>query len=365
MPTPFTPRVSQLQKRIAKWKVAALLVTNPRDIRYLTGFVGDDSWALIPARGRTVHVLSDFRFEEQIQREAPQVKAVMRTKSLVDELEKLVKRRKMRRIAVQAACMTLEDHAKLVKSLGTSRLKGVDDGLIKQRAVKDEAEVRLIRRAARIQQEAFSNTIRQIEPGQTEEEICALLEYEMRCLGADGPSFPTIVAADANASLPHAIPGKKKVRKGGIILIDWGARYRGYCSDMTRVIALGSMKPKLREIYGIVLEAQMAAIDAIAPGKSLPEIDKVARDIITDAGYGERFGHGLGHGLGLDIHEQPVLSYRVKGKLQPGHVVTVEPGIYLPGVGGVRIEDDVLVTEKGRRVLTNLPKGLDSAILNV
>jgi Xaa-Pro aminopeptidase len=176
-------------------------------------------------------------------------------------------------------------------------------------------------------------------------------------------SFPSIIAADANASLPHAVPGKKKIKAGGIVLIDWGAKWGGYCSDLTRVVAVGKMKPKIREIYKIVLDAQVAAIDAIAPGKRLCDIDAVARRAIDKAGYGERFGHSLGHGIGLDIHEQPVLAAKAKGELRPGQVVTVEPGIYLPGVGGVRIEDDVLVTPRGRKVLSDLPKSLESAII--
>ncbi|HEX7010598.1 MAG TPA: M24 family metallopeptidase, partial [Phycisphaeraceae bacterium] len=188
--------------------------------------------------------------------------------------------------------------------------------------------------------------------------------YQMRKLGADGPSFPTIVAADASASLPHAIPGPRKLRKNGIVLIDWGARWGGYCSDLTRVVALGRMPPKLREIYQIVLDAQLAAIDAIAPGKPLKEVDAAARRLIERAGYGRQFGHSLGHGIGLDIHEMPTLSPRSdKGELEPGHVVTVEPGIYLPGIGGVRIEDDVLVTPRGAQVLSRLPKDLKSAMI--
>ena len=185
----------------------------------------------------------------------------------------------------------------------------------------------------------------------------------MRLLGADGPSFPTIVAADANASLPHAIPGRRKVKKGGIVLIDWGAKWGGYCSDLTRVVALGKMPAKIQEIYQIVYDAQRAAIDAIEPGKALKEIDAAARTVIEKAGFGDQFGHSLGHGLGLDVHEQPTLSGRSKGSLEPGHVVTVEPGIYLPGVGGVRIEDDVLVTAKGRRVLSDLPATIGSTII--
>jgi Xaa-Pro aminopeptidase len=359
----YAGRISALQRRIRGWKVDALLIVHPVDIRYLTGFVGDDSWALVRARSRRAHVLSDFRFEEQIQREAPQAAAVIRRKSLSEELRKLAGRLKLQRIGVQGQHVTLAQRRQLAKALGAAALKEVDDGLVMQRAVKDAAEARSIRRAIRVAEQAFTAVLATLKPGQTEQQVAARLEYEMRCRGASGASFPIIVAADANASLPHAIPGRKKIRKGGTILFDWGAVVDGYCSDLTRVVALGRMPRRIAEIYDVVLEAQAAAIAAIKPGGALREIDKVARDVIARAGYGRQFGHSLGHGIGLEIHEQPTLASRATGELRPGHVVTVEPGIYLPGVGGVRIEDDVLVDDRGGRVLSSLPKDRASAII--
>ena len=356
-------RIKALRQRLEPHELSAMLITNPVDIRYLTGFVGDDSWALIPMRGTTIYVLSDFRFTEQIDREAPHVRAILRKKSLGEELEKLANKRGDGRIGLQRDHVTIAEHKALIKRLGAKRIKAIDDGLLEQRAIKSPEEIRAIRKALRIQQTAFHETCDFIEPGMTEFEACAFLEYRMRALGADGVSFPSIVAADANGSLPHAIPGKTKIKMGGTVLIDWGAKWGGYCSDLTRVIALGKMNPTLREIYQVCLDAQMAAIDAIGPGKPLQAIDEVARGIIDRAGYGDRFGHGLGHGIGLDVHEQPALSGRATGALQPGHVVTVEPGIYLPGIGGVRIEDDVLVTPRGRQVLSDLPKSLESAMI--
>ncbi len=355
----LSSRLSTLRRRFTQWHVDALLVTNPKDIRYLTGFVGDDSWLLVPHRASPI-ILSDARFEEQIQREAPGVQAVMRKKGLADALADL----KPDRFAMQSAYLTLAQHKALVKKFSPRKVKPVNDGLIDQRAVKTSSEVKCIEQALSIQQEAFRGTLKFLRPGRSEVEIAAHLEYQMRLLGADGPSFNTIIAADANASLPHAIPGPRKLARGGFVLIDWGARFRGYCGDMTRVVAMGKFPAKISEIYKVCLDAQLAGIAAIRPGARLKEVDKAARDVIVRAGYGEQFGHGLGHGLGLDIHEQPVLSFRMKkGELQPGQVVTVEPGIYLPGVGGVRIEDDVLVTASGKRVLSDLPKSLESAII--
>jgi len=188
----------------------------------------------------------------------------------------------------------------------------------------------------------------------------------MMMRGAEGAGFDPIVAAEANGSKPHYTPSAKvKLRKGKPLLIDWGAKVDGYVSDLTRTFGFGGMPAKVREIYEIVLEAQLAAIATIRPGIELRVVDKAARSVICDAGYGEQFGHGLGHGIGLDVHESPGMSFRSKkgAVLEEGMVVTVEPGIYLPGIGGVRIEDDVLVTAKGKRVLSNYPKGLDEMIV--
>mgnify|MGYP005840834265 CR=1 FL=1 len=365
-PDSLLARIGSLQQRLADDRADALLVTNPRDIRYLTGFVGDDSWAIILRKDPRAVVVSDFRFEEQIQREAPHVRAVIRKAGLIEELEKLVKKRRLRRIALQGEHVSVGLRKRLVKALGAKKLAATDDALIQQRAMKDGDEVRRIRHALGIQQRAFVDTLGFIRREvRTEAQVAAFLTYRMRSLGADKESFDAIVAVNANAALPHAIPGPRKLTRGSLVLIDWGARWRGYCSDLTRTIALGSMPRKMREVYRIVLDAQLAAIDAIAPGKGLQEIDAIARKIIKKAGYERQFGHGLGHGIGLDIHEQPVLSPRADedAVLQPGHVVTVEPGIYLPGVGGVRIEDDVLVTPRGHEVLSDLPKSLESAII--
>ena len=364
-PALITNRIKQLRERARDndWGVDAILISNARDIRYLTGFIGDDSWAVVALSSNRVTVISDSRFREQIEIEAPHVAVRIRKGPLTDEVNALMKRRGWDRIGLQASYVTLVERKALAKKLGARRLVAIDDGLLHQRAVKDDAELAGIRKALRIQETAYQNTLSWLQPGLREYEVAAYLEYQMRSLGADRPSFPTIIAADANASLPHAIPGSKKIKKGGVVLIDWGARWKGYCSDLTRVIAIGKMPAKIREIYDIVRDAQQAAIDAIAPGKPLAAIDAVARELISKAGYAKHFGHSLGHGIGLNIHEQPTLASRSKGDLEPGHVVTVEPGIYLPAVGGVRIEDDVLVTQKGRRVLSRLPSDLESAII--
>ena len=266
-PPHLRARIKAVRQRLAQWRADALLISNRKDIRYLTGFVGEDSWAVVSAKSPLITVISDARFEEQIQREAPHVAVKMRKAGLADELVKLADRSHLQRIALQEGYTTLAHRRILAKKIGAKRLVPVDDAMLRQRAVKDPSEITAIRRALKIQQEAFRLTISHIKPGQTEQEVASFLEYQMRVLGADGYSFPSIVASDANASLPHAIPSRRKIKKGGTVLIDWGARWGGYCSDLTRVIAIGKMPPRIRRIYQIVHEAQLAAIDAIAPAK--------------------------------------------------------------------------------------------------
>ena len=363
VPPRLRERLRACRARVREMGVEALLVTDPRDVRYLTGFSGEDSWLLVRSRAQRPHLLSDARFAEQIEREAPHVAAVIRDGSMGDALEKLLGRLRVETVGLPAGSVTLAQQRALKRKLGARRPRAVDDGLLWQRAHKDEAEIRAIRRAIRVQEAAYERALARIEPGMRERELAALIEYEMRVGGAEARSFPTIVAVAGHASQPHAEPGGRRVREGAGLLIDWGARVNGYCGDLTRVVALGRMPDRLRRVYDVVLEAQRAAIDAIAPGRSLYDVDRAARGVIEAAGYGDRFGHGLGHGIGMAVHEQPVLSPRAEGELAPGHVVTVEPGVYLPGRLGVRIEDDVAVTQRGRRVLSRLPTDPDSAII--
>ena len=357
-------RLTALQQRIRSWGCDALLVSNDRDVRYLTGFVGEDSWAIVRADSDTPYILSDGRFKDQIPAEAPQAIAVMRGHFELDDLlADVASQHELEKVAVQADYLRVAERKKIAQRIGCDRVLDVDDGLIEQRAVKHATEIDSIRQAIAIQQEAFLRTRQYIRPGMTESDIAGYLEHQTRILGADGMSFPTIVAADANAAIPHYQPGMTKVREGGIVLIDWGARYQGYCSDMTRMLALGKMPAKIREIYDVVRQALQAGVEAIRPGASQVAVDQAARDVIQKAGYGEHFRHSLGHGIGLDIHEQPRLSFRQDGQLLPNQVVTVEPGVYLKGIGGVRLEDDIVVTEHGREVLCDLPLVAESAVI--
>jgi Xaa-Pro aminopeptidase len=356
--TAHRSRLARLKRHVSARQLDALLITNPPDIRYLTGFHGEASW-LIVGRGKPV-VISDFRLAEDLEPMRPLVQVVIRSgQSMVEAVREVVTVAKVRKLGVPRAHLTLDEYAQLVEALGAKRLAATGGLTASLRERKDAGEVALLRKAIRIQEQALLAVLPTIEPGQTESEVCALLEYEMKALGADGPSFETIVAAGANSSKPHARPTSAKLRAGQLLLIDWGAKVQGYHGDLTRTFAIQRWPGKFEEIYEIVLEAQLAAIDAIRPGVLTSDVDAVARTIIAKAGYGDQFGHSLGHGIGLNIHEGPRLAKATTAarpqELEPGMVVTVEPGIYLPGAGGIRIEDDVLVTARGRRVLSSLP----------
>lgn len=354
-------RLTECRKRMKACGAGAFLVTEFRDYHYLTGYTGEDSAVLITPR--QVHVLTDARFLEEIKTEVPWAKVRLRKGVLQDEFVLVCGDLKIQSLAIQPGAMTVSEHAALKKKARGVRLQLAPPICADMRKFKDDAELVLMRRAIRVAEEAFLAMRDGLRVGQTETQIAATLEYEMRTRGALMPSFPTICAEGANAAAPHARPGSRKLKRGSALLVDWGARVHHYCSDLTRMLFMGTIPPRLSEVYRVVLEAQVAAVDAVRPGRRMCDVDEVARGIIRKAGFGKQFTHGLGHGLGLDVHEAPSLSWRSKEELQPGMLVTVEPGIYLPGVGGVRIEDDVLVTAKGNRVLTTLDKSLDGAIV--
>ncbi|HUU85348.1 MAG TPA: aminopeptidase P family protein [Phycisphaerae bacterium] len=361
MPRLFADRIAAARARMAEKKLSAYLVTNHMDYHYFTGFTGEDSAVLItPQR---LCVISDSRFDEALNQECPWLPRVMRKGLLEPEIGKVCRRFGLPSLAVQADHMTLEAHAELRKAGRPTRLVKAPPIANELRVRKDAAELKIIDDAIKVAQDAFKAMCRSIRVGQTEQQLAARLEYEMLKRGASGCAFPSIVAEGPNAALPHAHPGSRQVKRGSAILFDWGAIYRFYRSDLTRMVFVGTIPPRIRKIYGIVLEAQQKAIAAIRPGERMCDVDAVARKHIKKAGFGKYFGHGLGHGLGLDTHEAPSLSWRSQAKLEPGMVVTVEPGIYLPGVGGVRIEDDILVTASGTRVLSSLSSDIADAVL--
>ena len=348
-------------------RVDAVFVTKRQDVGYLSGFGGEDG-ALLFGSGWAV-LITDSRFVEQAPGECPGIEIADRAPSKLSvekQAAATLKGRRVRRLGVQAGHVTLARHKALAAALGKKKIVPLTGVLLKLRRIKDAEEVRLVRKAVRIAERAFRElTARGTRyfVGRTERQLAAELEHRMRMAGADATAFDTIVAAGPNASICHYRPGNRKVRRGEAVLLDWGAVVDGYCSDITRVIFPGSVDPRIREIYGAVLDAHDAAVRAIGPGVQCGSVDRVARDIIAGAGYGPSFRHGLGHGLGREVHEQPTFAHNIKARLRAGTIMTVEPGIYLPGIGGVRIEDDILVTRAGCRRLCSLPRSIDSMIL--
>jgi Xaa-Pro aminopeptidase len=348
-------------RKAAAAKVDALLVSRPEDAGYLSGFSGQDSCLLL-GRGWAV-LLTDGRFAEQAQVECPDVGLYVRKKAMTDAVREALKGHGARRLGIQGGYVTVQFRDALAKKLRGTRIRAVRELVSELRIVKDEEEVRAIVHAGRIAEKAFQELLslgRRWWVGRTERELAAELEYRMRLAGADAPSFDSIIAVGPHGSLPHYRPGDTRVAAGQPVLIDWGAKVKGYCSDLTRVVFVGRIPPKLCEIYEVVRRAQAAGIAAARAGAALKAVDATARKVIVDAGFGEQFVHSLGHGLGRQVHEAPGLSRLAKGRLRAGMVVTAEPGIYQPGVGGVRIEDDLLITRTGSRRLTSLPRDIEA-----
>ncbi len=361
----YAKRRRRLFSAVRKQGADAMLVTDFANVTYLTGFTGDDSYLLL--REKDSVLLSDPRYTIQINEECPGLSAAIRKPgvSLVSLLKRLLRKTRQTRIAVEAASMSLHLRGIILKEIPDLELIPVCGLIENLRLTKDKDEIERTREAIRQAESGFAVIRAGLRACQTEKQIANELEYQMRLFGAKGCAFPSIVAVGARAALPHATLSDRTVGSAELLLIDWGANENLYRSDLTRVLVTGRLSPKLEKIYRIVLEAQLSAIDAVRPGRTCEDVDSVARNIIENAGYGKYFGHGLGHGLGLHVHEGPRLAKGVKTLLKPGMIVTVEPGIYLPNWGGIRIEDDILVTRDGCEVLTSVPKELEDAVVNV
>jgi Xaa-Pro aminopeptidase len=349
-------RADRLTERLQTAEVDAILITELVNVRYLTGYTGSNGLALIGPDTRVF--VTDFRYVEQATEEVdPAFDRLKGSVDLPEALKDHLPGSGALRLGFESAHVSVREHERL-RELLPDRVELVAvQGLVEElRAVKDTAELAAIRSAAALADDAYEQLIAGGLVGRTERELALELEFDMRRRGAEQPSFPPIVAAGPHGALPHASPRAVEVRRGDLVVIDWGAQLDGYCSDCTRTVAAGAGDDHAREIYELVLDAQLAGLDAVKPGADGREVDGVARDRIEAAGHGAHFGHGLGHGVGLDVHEAPRLSQRSDSVLEPGNVVTVEPGVYLPGELGVRIEDLVLVTDDGREILTRISK---------
>ncbi|MBV9213030.1 MAG: aminopeptidase P family protein [Actinobacteria bacterium] len=347
-------RADRLEALVDEEGLAAIVVTNLANVRYLTGYTGT-SGACVVGAGVRVFV-TDFRYVAQAECEVDP--GFDRLQGRQDLLEDAAKR-------VPAGRVGFEDHHLTVRA--HQRLSGfVADGtelvpagrLVERlRAVKDADELARIREAARLADEALNGIVDRGLVGRAEREVALGLEADMRSLGSE-PSFPSIVAGAANGALPHARPGDRTIGEGELVVLDFGCVVDGYCSDCTRTLATGRLPDDAAAVYDLVLDTQVATLDRVRPGAECRAVDAFARERIEAAGHGERFGHGLGHGVGLEVHELPTLSKAGEGELEPGNVVTVEPGVYVPDRFGVRIEDLVVVTERGAEVISTAPKEL-------
>lgn len=361
----YTGRRKKLLKSMKSAQLPALLVTDFSNVTWLTGFTGDDSYLLLtPTEGV---IISDPRYGEQLANECPDVRHSIRPPgtNMLDATAKVVHSAKCRTLGIEADSLTVGLFEQLKSKLSQVTLQATSALVEALRVIKDADEIAETRQAVWYAEKAFAAIRTSLRADQTEMEVAHAIENTIRQFGGAGCSFPPIVAVGSHAALPHFRGSDRKIGAAPFVLIDWGATAVHYKSDLTRVLATAKIPPKLERIYGVVLKAQTAAIAAIRPGVLGCEVDAVARKVIAKAGFGKAFGHGLGHGLGLHIHEAPRLNSTSRTELKPGMIVTVEPGIYLPNFGGVRIEDDVLVTRSGHEVLTSVPKALEDSYVDL
>ncbi|MDA1278715.1 MAG: aminopeptidase P family protein [Chloroflexi bacterium] len=353
----FPSRVQKLRERLVKDELDALFVSNGENRRYISGFISSAGYLLITQTEAVI--CTDFRYTEQAAQQAPGWR-VDRIGGKPEWLPKLVKEFGIKTLGFEADDMTVDSLERFKKAFSETDvdpdLKPTNGIGVDLRAYKDPEELTLLQRAIDIGDQAFEETRQLMKVGMTEKEAAWIFEKAVRERGAESISFDTIVAVGPNAARPHHSTGNTKLVEGQTIVFDCGARYQGYCSDLTRTIVLGKADAEIKRIYDIVLAAQLAAIDMARPGMTGEECDAIARKIIEEAGHENDFGHSLGHGLGLEVHENPGVGPNAKGKLENGMPFTIEPGIYIPGWGGVRIED-VVVLEDGRaRVMSHAAK---------
>lgn len=348
-------RINQVRKTLAKKRLDAFLVTGSENRRYLSGFLARDthpaetSGFLLISADRAF-LLTDSRYELEAREEAPGFEIVVVRRGYKRSIADLAKRYGIRRFGIESSHLLVSTYESLAK-ISNLKLIPTKDIVEKLRVIKTASEISEIEQSVLLNEKILAEVVRIMTPGMTEKETAWEIERVSRVMGADDLSFESIVASGPNAAKPHAVPTDRKIGEGEPIIIDMGMRLNGYCSDMTRTVFLGNPSSKLVEVYRIVREAQVRAIDVLKAGMKGVDIDKTAREVIKNAGYGDAFGHALGHGVGLAVHEAPRLSPLSKDTLNPGMVVTVEPGIYLPGWGGVRLEDMVVVEENGCRDL--------------
>lgn len=345
----YAKRIALLKKGLASEGLDSLIVTDEANVSYLSGFTGHDSMALI-TRGRP-YFITDSRYIQQAHEESRLFRIELSRGSAYSTITDIVKSLKLKRVGFESMDLPYAVATRLGALLKGAKLKPTTDIVERLREIKEPAEVEAIRGSVRVTRSVFERVIRSIRPGQTEESIACNIETSLLKMFAKA-AFEPIVASGHNSSKPHAVPGKTKLRKDSFVMIDLGAKFAGYCSDMTRTLILGAISDSFAKIYSTVREAQRRAIGKIRDGVLASEVDFAARGYIHSLGFGKYFGHSTGHGVGMKVHEAPTVSGSSKIRLRSGMITTVEPAIYIPGFGGVRIEDMVLVTKNGCEILT-------------
>ncbi len=348
-------KLTKLREAFGAHGIDGMLITSPYNRRYISNFTGTAGVVLIS--GDKAQFITDFRYIEQASKQCEGFEIIKFSDTLPKEIAEQVKKLGIKKLGFEEDYLTYSLF-KVYEEEVEAELVPVAGLIEKLRLIKTDAEIKILKEAADIADAAFKHILEFLTPGKTELEVSNELEFFMRKAGATSSSFDTIVASGIRSALPHGVATDKIIEKGDMVTLDYGAYYKGYVSDITRTVAVGEPDNMLKDIYQIVLEAQLRCMDRLKPGLTGKEADAITRDYITEKGYGDHFGHSTGHGIGLEVHEGPNLSKRSDLVLEPGMVVTCEPGIYVPGLGGVRIEDDTLLTNDHNEVLTHSTKEL-------
>jgi len=347
-------RMKRVWSKRTNPEVEAILATGREDIRYITGFSGSEALLLL-TRDRCFLVV-DSRYTSQARSECVGV-VVVESNDRIGEIPRVASKAGVKRVGFEPRQLTFFQHEELKKN-GDTKWMPLADGLDEIRLKKDLGEKRLLKKAAKISSNAFLDILGEIKAGIEERVVSLLLEFQIRKSGAEATPFPFIVASGKRGSLPHGLASGKKIQRGEFVTVDFGAVYEGYCSDETCTVVVGKPTKKQKSVYQVVKDAHEKAISRIKPGVRKKNIDRAAREVIEKAGLGKYFGHGTGHGVGLAVHEEPRIAPRQKGIIEAGMVFTIEPGVYIPGWGGVRIEDMVWVTRDGCELMSSVPKEL-------
>ncbi|MGO1923540.1 MAG: M24 family metallopeptidase [Jeotgalicoccus sp.] len=346
-------KFDKVQQLIERENLDALLVMSSYNRRYLSNFTGSSGALIITRDSR--FLMSDFRYKAQGAEQAEDFEFVLQEKGLLDSIVSFMKSKNIKRIGFEGEHVNYNTYRKIKEDFETVPLTGEVENI---RLIKTDEEIELIQKACEIADQAYEYILTYVKAGMTEMEVKNELEAYMTRLGASGPSFDTIVASGHRGALPHGVASDKVIESGDMVTLDFGAYYKGYASDITRTFGIGAVSKEMEKIYNVVLEAQLKSLDEIKSGMTGQEADSIARDVISGHGYGENFGHSLGHGFGLEVHELPGLAQKSTMILEPGMCITIEPGIYVDDLGGVRIEDDTIVTETGLKKLTHSSKKL-------